>query len=490
MSTPHAFFGARRRAFAAVALGLSLLGVLASGTTVSAHTAFSRSTPANGAVLDTPVSEIVVEFTNVSQPAGDGFVVLDPSGVVRSPTVTTVDDKVFRLAFETPLTGGAVGVRWSVRAGDAHPIEGSFSFTVTADAAATTLPVGAPGSQGTGPDSDPAQAATSADATLDDFLRVDGATAGEGTARVGRVISLTAAVLAIGGLAFAATTLRGSRHEVVGYLRALRVVGAVLVVGAIVEYLGVARLLDESWSTAWSRSAGTAAVLRGVAGAAMAVGLATTLAPPRRPRSLSAATGSAALLEPTAPADAPMRRWSSDRTSRAAFVGVTLAVISVWFDGHTVTKGFRPLHAIANSIHVIAGSVWVTGVVSMAVLLWVRHRAGRPGDTVGLVVRFSSVATVSLGAVVIAGLVMAVSVLDSVGDLTSTQWGQTLLLKTAAVGVAMAIGGYNHFRLRPALEADPADSDLLRTARAALTSEAIVLAFVVVVTAWLVAAAA
>ena len=128
-------------------------------------------------------------------------------------------------------------------------------------------------------------------------------------------------------------------------------------------------------------------------------------------------------------------------------------------------------------------------MVSIAALLWMRHREGRTSDTVGLVVRFSSIATVSLGAVVIAGLVMAVAVLDSFDELTSTQWGQTLLLKTTAVGVAMAIGAYNHFRLRPALEADPSDVDLLRAARSALTSEAIILGFVVVVTAWLVAAA-
>ncbi len=60
--------------------------------------------------------------------------------------VTTGDGTVFRLSFEPPLDGGQVGVRWSVRAGDAHPIEGSFSFTVGETAApagagpATTIP--------------------------------------------------------------------------------------------------------------------------------------------------------------------------------------------------------------------------------------------------------------------------------------------------------------------------------------------------------------
>ena len=163
--------------------------------------------------------------------------------------------------------------------------------------------------------------------------------------------------------------------------------------------------------------------------------------------------------------------------------------MSFWFDGHTVTKGFRPLHALANSVHVVAGSVWVGGVVAMAAVLWLRHRQQRPAGALELVVRFSSVAAVALGAVVVAGLVMAVSVLDSFGELTSTQWGQTLLLKSAAAGLAMAAGAYNHFRLMPALERSPDDTTIHRSVRSTVTAEAIMLGFVVVVTAWLVAAA-
>jgi copper transport protein len=170
-------------------------------------------------------------------------------------------------------------------------------------------------------------------------------------------------------------------------------------------------------------------------------------------------------------------------------VGVAVAVVSFWFDGHTVTKGFRPLHAVANSVHVVAGSVWVGGVVAMAVVLWSRYRHSRPTDALGLVVRFSSVASVALAAVVVAGVIMAIAVLDSFGELTSTQWGQTLLLKSAAASIAIAAGAYNHFRLMPALERRPDDVELHTHVRSTVTAEAIVLGFVVVVTAWLVAAA-
>jgi copper transport protein len=482
---------ARSRPGFAVVIGMvaALLGFSIGSGTASAHTDFVSSTPANGAVLAEPVDEILIAFTNPATEAGDGFVVLDPSGQVRAPSsVTTEDGTLFRLAFDPPLDGGLVGVRWSVRAGDAHPIEGSFSFTVGDGAAGAASAGTTPGHDMSSMSAEEMAEMTS----MDEFLAVDQSPPGESLARIGRLVSFAAIVLGIGAIAFAATTLRGSRDEIDSLVTAVRILGGVLVVGAIVEYAGVARMADDAITSAWTSSAGVATLLRAVAGAMIAFGLVATTTPLRtRARALSAAARAAVLDEGTDRLDtAPaLRRWTPDRTSAVAFVGVGLAVVSFWFDGHTVTKGFRVLHAFANSVHVIAGSVWVGGVVTMAILLWSRHRAGRPSDALGLVVRFSAGASVALGAVVAAGLVMAVAILDSFGELTSTQWGQTLLLKTAAATIAMAAGAYNHFVLLPALERDPDDDVLHRSVRSTVTAEAIMLGFVVVVTAWLVAAA-
>jgi len=52
----------------------------------------------------------------------------------------------------------------------------------------------------------------------------------------------------------------------------------------------------------------------------------------------------------------------------------------------------------------------------------------------------------------------------------------------------MAAGAYNHFVLLPALERNPHDEVLQQSVRSTVTAEAIMLGFVVVVTAWLVAA--
>lgn len=526
--------------------GRTLLGVLVVlvslfvfAAPAAAHTDFESSDPADGSVVSEPVDTVTLTFTGAASSVSDGFVALTPTGELQAPIeILAVDDRTFELRFDPPLAGGAVGVRWSVAAGDSHRIDGAFSFTVDAPAPTTTTSVPpttaapttvpepvessdpAESSTVTGDSSTPeppAAGATESDATdlatvdgvadstettsaeqdqlvttLEDFLTTDAAAPGEGIATTGRTLGFVGVVLAIGGLAFAATTLRGARSEIGAVLVAIRVAGAATAVGAMIEYVGVARLLDRSLGDAWSTSGGTATVLRMLGGAAIAVGIVATIRTVRSSsaRSLSAMVADQQITDgPDASHDEAeaLSRWSP-RSSLVAGVGVALVVVSFWFDGHTVTEGFRPLHAAINSVHVVAGSIWVGGVTLLAVLAWWRGRAGRVTGVSAMFIRFSSIATVALAAVLVGGAVMAVSILDSPSELTGTEWGRTLLVKSGVVAVAIAMGAYNHVRLRPTLEADPT-SGVAVTMRRTLAVEAAVLLSVVVITAWLVVAA-
>ena len=505
--------------------------------TAQAHTGFESSTPADGSTVDQPVEVLTISFTGEANPVGEEFVALTPAGVIQAPVnVETADQRLFTIRFDPPLAGGQVGIRWHVQAADAHPIEGAFSFTVNAPAPTTSPPTTIPATtvaavdttapatdQSAPADTGPADTVAAApvdevsappasalpaealgDATvpatvsLDEFLAVDNSTPGETTATLGRLVTFLGVALGLGALAFLATALRGPRNEVRHVVTGVRILGAVIVVGALIEYVGVARIADESLASGWSTAPGFATTLRIVGGIALAVGIFGTMVrvgrsgadgPLPRARSLSAAVVDDLESDTTGRADAPTLRWIPSAGSWFAFVGVGLIISSFWFDGHTVSKGFRPLHAVVNSVHVAAGSVWVGGVVTMAAIAWSRSRTATPTCVAELVVRFSRIATVALLAVVAAGGLMAVFVLDSFSELTGTPWGQTLLLKTAAVGIAALGGAYNHFRLLPALEADSESPDLLIRLRSTVTAEAIVLVFVVVVTAWLVAAA-
>lgn len=493
-----------------------------------AHTGFESSTPAEGSTVAEPVEVVTIAFTGEATPVGDEFVALTPDGVVQpAASIETTDDMVFRVRFDPPLAGGQVGIRWNVQAADAHPIEGAFAFTVTAPAptaapAVTAAPATTPspsssvtpvldaGSDAGGdlgdvidrsaqqrdqldvPALDPVVAEVF---SLDEFLTVDDSRPGETTATIGRLVGYLGVATGLGALAFLATALRGRRDEIQMVRSGVRLLGGVIAAGAAIEYVGVSRIADEALATGWSLAPGFAAGLRIIGGVGLAVGLGGVVSrgsagQPVASRSLSAAVAQTPTASSSASTtDGPVVRWSPTAMSWPAWAGVVLVIVSFWFDGHTVSKGLRPLHAVVNSVHVAAGAIWVGGVVTMAAVVWSRHRSGRPARTAELVLRFSKIASLALGAVVVAGAMMAFFVLDSIGELTGTTWGQILLLKTAAVGLAAIGGAYNHFRLLPALEADPESPELLAELRSTVTAEAIMLVFVVAVTAWLVAAA-
>lgn len=503
----------RTMARVVLALGAVLSALLTCSLPASAHIDFESSTPADGDVLVAPVSEIIVRFTGEATPAGDEFLVLDPSRGVREPdSVTTVDGTEYVLGFDPPLTGGVVGVRWVVAAPDAHPIDGSFSFMVDAPAP-ITVPASAvtttvPSTTATAPTTEPLTAATTSDAatpmtpaggsasiSLEEFLTSEPDLPGQGRQLAGRVAGLLGAVLGVGVLAFLTSAFRGARSEMSVGLMAVAVAGVVTVLGAGLEYSGWLAQSSGSLLGGFAAAPGSGAGLRMLGGVVLAGSAFTAVrAVPngtRATRALSASVTDQAVGKPSATSGIAERQFRWDgRSAPAALVGAALLVVSFSFDGHTVTEGPRLLHVLVNAVHVTAGAVWVGGVTSFAGLLVMRRRHGVSGRAGSLILRFSGIATVALGAVVAAGGAMAWMVLDSFGELTSTEWGRVLLLKSAAVGLAALGGAYNHFRLRPRLEAAPDDAGTEAELQSYLIAEGIVLVFVVVATAWLVVASA
>gem|GEM_PF-1486373 len=298
----------------------------------AAHTDFEGSDPADGAVVSEPVSEIRVRFTAESLIAGDGFVVLTPSGEIISPEVRVSEDqREFTLVFDPPLASGDVGVQWSVRAGDAHPIEGTFSFTTTApgpapevhapetgqqpepqaesdedsqtedlavvpEAAAVNPPdldesapenaegspeelvEPAPAAVETTAESPSGQDVGAATVTLDDFLSSsdEGTSLAEPVGFVGRFASQAGSLVAIGVVAFALWVSSQPMAETRIFVHCLRQCGVLVVTGAIVELVGLVMSLG-SFTDVMFSSAGLAILLRAV-GAVGLIALTTRIA--------------------------------------------------------------------------------------------------------------------------------------------------------------------------------------------------------------------
>ena len=464
----------------------------------SAHTDFESSTPTDGETVDGPLSEVIVEFTNPAEPAGEGFELLDPSGVVRAPTsIDPTDGTAFVLTFDPALTDGTYGLRWQVRAGDAHPIDGSFSFTVVGAAPTTTTPTttappstSAPSAIETTVPAIVAPVTTGPPTDLDTFLAAgDGATDDAAwVGRVGRTFTFLGLIFGLGTVAALVWVIRGRRDEITAELNWIRLAGLAIALGGFIEWAGLHMTHDAVATELLQTKAGVAVALKIVGGLAVVAGFHAGVGEIDVPgRSLSAATLSEPVTRPgSTPSDA---RWRPTSSALIGLVGLALVVASFWFDGHTVSRGWWPLHAAVDLVHVVAAAVWAGGVFAMTTVVWMRRRNGLPTETAQMIVRFSSVAAISLAALTVAGAIMTYTIVESFDDVVSTQWGRVLIAKLFAVAVAAGIGAFNHFRLRPALEQRPDDPALAVELRRTLTIESTVFFVIVVLTSWLVAAA-
>ncbi len=535
-----------------LALGsLVLVGLSVGATPAAAHSAFDRSEPADGAEAAEPVDLVVIHFTGPVEPAGEGFVVLDPSGAVRAPdtVVGREADSAWHLGFDPPLADGAVGVRWTVAASDSHTISGSFSFVSPASAAAedsgptaaeegTNDPTATDGGAPVATDPTPAAVDTPVAADPTPAPLTQGAGTDEALTAflddtdtappmapdlvvAGRMLEFGSAMVALGGLVFAATVLGRHAKDAYVVLRLVGHAGTMLVLGAATELVAQVAVIGGSWSSVTSIEAleqtlmgpfGAALGLRLLAGlwlmvAAEPVVMATVpaAAPAHDLALVGSATGSggAAPTTGTSAWKAIVADFGSGDgggpvptadlhpptivTPARILAGLTL-LVSFTFDGHTSQVGTHWMTAVVDMIHVAAGAVWAGGVVTMATLLWRRHWRGAHLGAMELAVRFSVVAVAALVLAGMAGSVLAAMILDDLAELTGTPWGRLLLAKVALVVVAAVIGLYNHVFVVARLNRGLDQAGLTARLRRTVTVEALVIAAVIVATAFLVGA--
>ena len=545
----------------------------------SAHTGFESSNPVDGATVDAAVEFVTIAYSAAAEPAGEGFVALDSSGRIRIPdsVVSDTEQRTWTLRFDPPLADGVVGVRWTVQAPDAHPIDGSFSFTVTApgvpvadDGAtaqsndpATTIPAGGPDSDGVeqssfgeiaseSAGSDGSHSASDVEVSLSetqdlqDFLRPSDQTAPNAAAigAFGRLLGFVGTMLGIGGLCFGAVVVRNHRRDLRSVFKAVRYAALVVIAGTAIDLVAHLAVASNGWweilsggafmSATWS-AFGLAVGLRMVAGSLL---FATAriadqdvgrIVYPVPQRELALAGGPRRVLVSDVPwemgaaerpdhgrfdrgrsapqsrsqnleltrsvlVDEPSKGNLASMTgddwplSRGSVVAVVLLLVSFTFDGHTVTEGNRWVTGAVDMVHVVAASIWAGGVVAFAVVLWRRYRRRERLGGLEMALRFSVVAGAALAVAGVAGTILAVIILESVSDLWTTPWGRLLIAKTAAVAAAASLGTYNHFVVIPWMNAHSDDDSRSVRIRNTATGEAILLAVVIILTAFLVGA--
>lgn len=170
------------------------------------------------------------------------------------------------------------------------------------------------------------------------------------------------------------------------------------------------------------------------------------------------------------------------RRQMLGVIGVGVGALSFATDGHTVSRGDFFIIAALDVVHVLAAGVWVGGIVGLVLLAVRRRRVPEDRPLAPTIVRFSSVATLAIVSVAVAGLGMSFLIVESLSDYWMTDWGRLLIVKVTLVAAAAALGAYNHFVVVPALELDPADGQILSRAKRTIGLESVILLAVTLIT--------
>ena len=129
--------------------------------------------------------------------------------------------------------------------------------------------------------------------------------------------------------------------------------------------------------------------------------------------------------------------------------------------GHdAVDPGSSKATELADWVHISAASLWLGGLLSLAIAVWPVSPAVRRDAFL----RFSRFATVLVTLVLVAGTYLALVRVPHLRDLWTQSYGIVLLVKISLVATAVAWGAVHHFYVRPRL-ATAGDGTLARVGR-------------------------
>lgn len=166
---------------------------------------------------------------------------------------------------------------------------------------------------------------------------------------------------------------------------------------------------------------------------------------------------------------------------------LSIAVLSFILSGHTQSRDPRWLMLSADATHVLSASFWLGGIVILTLGLrnsWRGEGFGTPERSFRAVSHFSALAGFGSVIVIASGAIMAVTTLDSIEALYKTDYGITLLVKTALVTQVVALAALNRFWLIPGK--NPTSESSMSWLRKLVTIELALLIIVALVTGSLV----
>ncbi|MDQ3691130.1 MAG: copper resistance protein CopC, partial [Chloroflexota bacterium] len=414
---------AGRLAGALAVLALLLAPALpdVTGARVLGHAQLVASSPGAGAVLAESPEEIRLVFSEPLEVQVTSLDLATEDGIAVVTRVGEIDpEDPYALVLEGPeLADGVYQLTWrTLSAADGHTAEGFLSFGIGE----------IEGEVGGGPGGSMVHTETDAAGV------------------VGRWLTYIGLLLALGVAVFHRVVMRDGPMPA----RLARILGAALLVSSAAT-IGMA-------IAAGLEAGGVGEYLAGTRNGLLQLG-----------RGVVAACGGIVLLFATP-------RLAGAVAAGTGLVGIVLLVMA----GHAAALP-GPVPILGQAVHVVGAAVWIGGIVALLVL------AVRPAllsesapPMRSLMPRFSALALVSIGLVVLTGIYSAYVQTGTLID-PGTEYGGTLLLKALFAAGALALGAVNFydggrmmgwldgFRNRVTLEVTLAGAVLVLTAMLATT---------------------
>jgi copper transport protein len=383
-----------------VVLAVAAAALILPGSAL-AHVTLISSEPITQSRVDAPPTEVRLRFSQPVTITSNAVQVLAPDGTVLSGTSRTEGEGYVVVAPVSRLVDGTgYTVRWRVIGEDGHSPAGVFTFGVGIAAPPPTEAVGASGTT----------------------WRDD----------VARWALFGALALLIGPLVVRLLILRGAVPDVLEKrFHLVSVVAAFLVIdvgiaGFVLRASNALQLpiADLPYGDLQPFAEKTRF---GIAFLVMTLGFGVV----------------AALLLVGWVFDRLELRWPALALALALASGLSLS-------GHQATEpNASSLAELADWLHLVAASVWVGGVATLAFFVWPLAPSLRRTAFLG----FARLAVLLVAVMVLAGGYLALVRLPELSDLWETLYGRLLLMKVAIVALALVWGAVHHFVVRPRLEA-------------------------------------
>jgi copper transport protein len=149
----------------------------------------------------------------------------------------------------------------------------------------------------------------------------------------------------------------------------------------------------------------------------------------------------------------PRRSIAELLASGGALLAAAAVLVVPGGAGHASQTSPASLAIFLDWLHLVAGSVWVGGLIGLLVLWWSLPTARRIAGLVVSVPRFSNVALFSVLALIGSGTGAALLHLPTLASLWGTSYGLSILAKILILCTTLLLAAVNLLRTKPRLQA-------------------------------------